>query len=349
MSHRIARSLLVLPTEESIEELSTAINWDLIQSIDPLLLPYSETKRSYTQLLHDLPLYKIRSRDAKILAHPLAVRFFLIAQAAISELTTAIAKWQWAYKKQESRIAILTDELECERSHRETATDHLRLTEKCITCGKRFLTFANVDAHVARRHPHLLVSWKKLTSDDFLGEDTERIAALQAEIHVLKSRVAPPAPPAPPPLPPREPMAPIVSSVSIQPIIGPYIPAREPISPASSELGTEPVYDGIVAGEDAIAAQAHRQARRDKRQFDTVRECLRVRLAHAVPLPNSLLSDAGSAPEHRPGSAAVATPPATAEEAGDPFLLSPAESPSEAPSSSVGAVPMLVSDSEYDV
>jgi hypothetical protein len=337
-------------TGESVESLPTVIDWNLVQSIDPLLLPHSETKRSYSKFLHDLPLYKVTSRDAKILSHPLAVRFFLIAQAAIADLTTHMSILQQTCKKQASRLVLLSDQLDLERTHHETTADRLRHTEKCVTCGKRFLTLANLDAHVARRHPALLISWQKLRSDDFLDEDTERIAVLKAEINTLKSQMRPPPPAPPPPPPPRKPMTPVVTSFAVQPTVGPCIRATAQFSPASSELGTGPVYDAIVGGEDAIAAQAHRKARRAKRQFDTVRECLRVRLAHAVPLPDALQSDAGSVFEHRgePPARPATASQGSAESAHDPFLLSPAEAASERTSSSPGVMPVLITDSEDD-
>jgi hypothetical protein len=92
-------------------------------------------------------------------------------------------------------------------------------------------------------------------------------------------------------------------------------------SAESSELSTGNISDQIVAGEDAVAAQAERVlGRRRRKQFGTVKACLRLRLEHALPLPDALQADSlGRSSEATPSDSRTAD---VSETPADPFLLS---------------------------
>lgn len=203
------------------------------------------------------------------------------------------------------------------------------------------------------RHKHLLISWKKLTSDDYLDEDTERIAAFKAQIHDLKMQIRQQQQQQEIQLQvvPRKLTSPQISSVCVQPRIGPCVHTTEGpfVEIHSSELDTDTVYDEIVRGEDKVNSEAEWvKNRRKARQFEVVKECLRVRLAHALPLPEALRT---LSPQGIPIESQTTNQQTVSSQSGDPavdpFVLSVAETRSESGSSSHHVRPVLLTDSDY--
>jgi hypothetical protein len=281
-------------------DIEEPVDWKLIEQIDPQLIRHQPFSRKLGKFLKHFPYYRLSSADSLVLSHPLSVRFFLIVQSAFSSLVRSISRYRVQIQQQTDTISHLSEQLSAERSLHASSRDLHHQAEKCYACGKRFLTIRHLNDHFTRRHKPLVTSWQKITSNDFLDENTELISDLKAQIHDLKAQLyqlyqtASTPPPPPSIAPPRRPSpAPKVTYFAVQPKFAPYCPVSETPQrpPKLEEIATANVYDEIVGGEDAIQHEAERRERRARRQFDTVRTCLRVRLEHAVPLPRSLQSE----------------------------------------------------------
>jgi hypothetical protein len=339
-------------------DIEKPVDWNLIEQIDPQLIRHEPISRKLGKFLKHFPYYRLESADSRILSHPLSVRFFLIVQAAFCSLVRSISRYRSQIEQQIDTISHLSEELSAERSLRKSCRDMHRQTEKFYACGKRDLTMRRLDDHFERHHKPLVTSWKKITSDDYLDENIERIAELKAQIHELKSRLCQPPPPSPRAAAPRSAPRPKVTYFAVQPRAGPCCPVSEretfPHPPKLEGIATAKVYDAIVEGEDTIQQEA--RDRLQRRQFSTVRTCLKVRLEHALPLPGSLQSQSSRAtdsetPPRRESPAGVGPSVDQFRRATDsesasvrPFIIA---SDSDEGKESANRHPLLVSDHEY--
>jgi hypothetical protein len=330
---------------------SSGIDWSLIDQIDPYRLQRGPMNRLFNRLINELPSYKFSSNDFPILSTPLSIRFFLLAQVAVSRLTASIAKLRSEVRQQRSTISDLSVQL-----HAYEQTPIIQ-SEKCYACGKRFINMQTLTAHIQRRHRPLVPSWKKIISKDYLDEDTQRIAGLKAEIQQLRislndqtdktkttlqsSRKSPP-------------QRPRISSVTIQPPHGPF----QSMYPSHPELFSPDADSDDIAWITSVLEagdRVHREAERvreeeNRRKTQELRSNIQARLEESIPLrvvakpPQSIppIQPQGSEPETEPPMAVLVT------DSGDPFMMGAASDAGSSESVQSAAVPVVdLSDSDY--
>ena len=280
---------------------SSAVDWDLIGSLDPDLISYED--KYFLKFLDAFPTYKLSSKDSKILSHPYAIRLFLIFQKALSAITQKIKYYVRLSKKQEREIAYLNQKL----SDYEKINNN-QSKEKCYACGKLFSTMKTLNAHMMKTHPHLKKSWKRIQNNDKVDYEDQMLIKLSNEINQLrdyiyqqdewyKKKIER--------MKQKERIKQFnlenfskktsLSHISVQPRFhppytykkSPTIKAEQIISNEemdSEMLDDEMEYLGLKAQEN-VEAQARIVMNRKKKRFNAIREQLKITLEKQIPMP----------------------------------------------------------------
>ncbi|KAK8896152.1 hypothetical protein M9Y10_014046 [Tritrichomonas musculus] len=169
--------------------LSSAVDWDLIKSIDPSLIDFEDD--NILSFINEFPTYKLTSNDSQILSHPYSIRLFLIMQKCISAFSQKLHYYIKKVKKQEREIKLnIKKSKEYQRILDSDRNDEKKSKpEKCYSCGKRFLAVKDLYAHISKEHPYLIKSWKRIIRNQPYDRNEEIISNLRIDVNNLRQYV----------------------------------------------------------------------------------------------------------------------------------------------------------------
>ncbi|OHT04220.1 hypothetical protein TRFO_28324 [Tritrichomonas foetus] len=286
---------------------SSAVDWDLISSIDPSIISCEDKK--FLKFLDAFPTYKLSSIDSNILFHPLSIRFFLIMQYAIAAVTQKIKYYVKLSMRKQRDIDLLEQKVNDLKDSQPVFHK-----EKCYACGKRFTSINGLNQHIKNEHSYLKKPWRKIrknTKEDieetmindltikvnqlrqYIFDQDERynkiIEQLQRKLSHHTTKVKP------------DPHNVKVSYMAVQPQHAPtiYNTIRNIYKPDIGMINDD--YNRLdeelrIAGEtfqDTLQNQAAIVLNKRKKNFNKIREHLRIHLEKNIPMPVPIDSNYG--------------------------------------------------------
>lgn len=169
---------------------STAIDWNLIQSLDPSIVDIQDQR--FLQFIYNFPTYKVTNNDQKIIDHPLILRLFLLLQKSLLALTQITQFYIKKVSKQQNQINDLSHTIKEYKTIIES--DQFNETkskpEKCYACGQRFFTIGHLKQHIKNSHTHLMIPWKQILSNTYENKSEEQISNLRIDMNNLRQYIS---------------------------------------------------------------------------------------------------------------------------------------------------------------
>ncbi|OHT04324.1 hypothetical protein TRFO_28138 [Tritrichomonas foetus] len=156
------------PVPDGIRGDSSKIDWELIQSLDPVQIKKHKDTNSISSIIKSICTSFISSEDLPVFSNPLTPRLFQLCQVTIQYLASCHKHLLSSIESKNNEISQLQKKVMKENLAYQQS---LKLIEKlrkprevCPTCGKKFKIGGYLDQHFRLRHPNLVEPWMKIRS-----------------------------------------------------------------------------------------------------------------------------------------------------------------------------------------